>query len=69
MPFYKLESTYKTVLTAANRSKERKTKSRTYKYYFNSSNSMLFRFEDEIEKGSTVRVKKISEADYVRNTR
>lgn len=66
MSFYKLEATYKTVPTAANLAGGRKTQSKTYKYFLSSYESMSLRLRNELLNKATVKVKSISEQEYIK---
>lgn len=63
MAFYKLESTYRVIANSGSKNKK------TYKYFCDSWKSMKLRFVHDLELGAAVKVKEITEQEYVRNTR
>lgn len=63
MNFYKLEATHRVISNSGSKNKK------TYKYYFNSYESMLLSFSTNLLNKSKVSVKEITEHEYVKGTR
>lgn len=64
MSFYKVESTYRLISNSGSKNKK------TYKYFCSSHDNMNIRFEHELAmRASSIKVKEISQSEYVRGTR
>lgn len=62
MAYYKLESTYRVIANKGSKNKK------TYRYFCNSWRSMKLRFVHDLELGATVKVKEITEHDYIKGS-
>lgn len=59
MAFYKVESTFRDL----------KRNRKTYRYYYNSIDTVHIQIDRDLSIGAKVAVKEISERDYVRATK
>lgn len=65
MSFYKLEATHNVIPLGGKSGRAKKT----YKWFCISYDVMLMRLQTELRCKGTVKVKEISQAEYVRATR
>lgn len=63
--FYKVESTFPVVKPDNHKHPYRSKK--TYKYFYRSKVAMLIQLEQDLTRKGTVKIREISETEYVRN--